>query len=222
MAARAQAAVPPSRVKPLLRGVSHEVAAFFALAAWGLLLAFARGSRGTTAAAVYGASLFAMFGTSALYHRPTWSPRPRLWLRRLDHSAIFVLIAGTYTPFCLLLGGRRGLALLAIAWGGALVGILRAMLWPRAPRPLAVGLYLLLGWLVLPVLPHLYRVAGAGAVALLAAGGLLYTVGALIYATRRPDPFPRVFGYHEIFHLLVIAAAACHFAVVAGAVRLVG
>lgn len=206
-------------MKPLLRGVSHEVAAFLALAAWLLLLALARSPRATAGATIYGASLFVMFGTSALYHRPTWPPGPRLWLRRLDHSAIFVLIAGTYTPFCLLLGGRRGLALLAIAWGGALAGILRAMVWPRAPRALAVALYLVLGWVIVPVLPQLYGVVGAGAVALLGAGGLLYTAGALIYATRRPDPFPRVFGYHEVFHALVIAAAACHYAVVIGAVR---
>ncbi|HZZ84734.1 MAG TPA: hemolysin III family protein [Anaeromyxobacteraceae bacterium] len=216
--ARSESNIQP-RVKPLLRGVSHEVAAFVAVAAWLVLLAFARGPRASVAATVYGASLFVMFGTSALYHRPTWAPGPRLWLRRLDHSAIFVLIAGTYTPFCLLLGGRRGLVLLAIAWGGALLGILRAMFWPRAPRALAVALYLALGWVIVPVLPQLYGIVGGGGVALLAAGGLLYTVGALIYATRRPDPFPRIFGYHEVFHALVIAAAACHYAVVVGAVR---
>jgi len=213
------AAASLPRVKPLLRGVSHEVAAFVAVLAWLVLLALARGPRATAAATVYGVSLFAMFGTSALYHRPNWAPGPRLWLRRLDHSAIFVLIAGTYTPFCLLIGGRRGLALLTIAWGGALVGVLRAMIWPRAPRAIAVALYLILGWVIVPVLPMLYGLIGVGAVVLLGGGGLLYTVGAFIYATRRPDPFPRVFGYHEVFHALVIAAAACHYAVVVGAVR---
>ncbi|BDG07918.1 PAQR family membrane homeostasis protein TrhA [Anaeromyxobacter paludicola] len=214
---RAESVAP--RVKPLLRGVSHEVAAAVAVVAWIVLLARAEVPRASAAATVYGVSLFTLFGTSALYHRPNWAPGPRLWLRRLDHSAIFVLIAGTYTPFCLLLGGRRGLALLAIAWGGALVGILRAMIWPRAPRGIAVALYLLLGWVIVPLLPQLHASLGTAGVVLLAAGGLLYTGGALIYATRRPDPFPRIFGYHEVFHALVIAAAACHYAVVVGAVR---
>jgi hemolysin III len=176
-------------------------------------------ARARAAANVYGASLFALFSVSALYHRPNWRPRARAWMRRLDHSAIFLLIAGTFTPLCLLIGDARAHTMLAVVWAGAGLGVLRALLWPRAPRAVATALYLLLGWAAVPLVPAMYRELGAGSLALLAAGGLLYSVGAVIYATRRPDPFPRVFGYHEIFHALVIAAAGLHFAVAAGAVR---
>jgi hemolysin III len=166
------------------------------------------------AANVYGATLFTLFVVSATYHRITWAPRPLLLMRRLDHSAIFLLIAGTYTPFCLLLPGRSGDTLLAAVWLGALLGIVRAVFWARAPRPLIAGFYVLLGWFVLPVLPALRAAIGEGGVALLCIGGALYTLGAVIYATKRPDPFPRVFGFHEVFHALVVAAAACHYGVV--------
>jgi hemolysin III len=207
------------RQKPLLRGVSHEVAAFAALAGWLGLAAAAPTPPGRAAATVYGATLFVLFSASALYHRPNWPPRPRLVMRRIDHSAIFLLIAGTYTPFCLVLGGWQGRTLLAVAWGGALLGLVRAVFWPRAPRPVAAGAYLLLGWVVLPALPALWKALGTGPMVLLALGGLLYTLGAVIYAMRRPDPFPRVFGFHEVFHALVVGAAACHFVVVAAALR---
>jgi hemolysin III len=142
-----------------------------------------------------------------------------MWMRRLDHSAIFLLIAGTFTPLCLLLGDGRARTLLAVVWVGAGLGILRALLWPRAPRAVATVLYVLLGWAAVPLVPAMWRTLGPVSLLLLATGGLLYTVGAVIYAARRPDPFPRVFGYHEVFHLLVIAAAGLHFAVAAGAVR---
>jgi hemolysin III len=207
------------RTKPLLRGVSHEIAAGIALAGLVALVLLAPGPRARFAGAVYGASLVALFAVSALYHRPTWSPRARLWMRRLDHSAIFLLIAGTYTPLCLLLGDGRSRALLAVVWAGAGLGIVRALVWPRAPRAVATALYLLLGWAAVPLVPAIARTLGMGPLLLLAAGGLLYSVGGIIYATRRPDPFPRVFGYHEIFHALVIAAAGLQFAVVAVAVR---
>jgi len=210
------------RPKPLLRGVSHEIAAGVALAGLVALVLLAPGPRARLAAAVYGGSLVALFSVSALYHRPTWTPRLRLWMRRLDHSAIFLLIAGTFTPLCLLLGDGRARAMLAVVWVGAGLGILRALLWPRAPRWVATALYLALGWAAVPLVPAMYRALGPGSLALLALGGLLYSAGAVIYATRRPDPFPRVFGYHEIFHALVIAAAGLQFAVVAGAVRALG
>jgi hemolysin III len=209
----------PTRTKPLLRGVSHELAAGVALAGLVALVWIAPGPRARTAALVYGMSLVALFSVSALYHRPVWGARALLWMRRLDHSAIFLLIAGTFTPLCLLLGDARAHTMLAVVWAGAGVGILRALLWPKAPRALATALYLLLGWAAVPLVPAMYRELGLGPLALLAAGGLLYSVGAVIYATRRPDPFPRVFGYHEIFHALVIAAAGLHYAVAAGAVR---
>jgi hemolysin III len=209
----------PTRTKPLLRGVSHQIAAGVALAGLVALVWVAPGPRARTAALVYGMSLVGLFSVSALYHRPMWGARARLWMRRLDHSAIFLLIAGTFTPLCLLLGDARAHTMLAVVWAGAGVGILRALLWPKAPRALATALYLLLGWAAVPLVPAMYRELGPGPLALLAAGGLLYSVGAVIYATRRPDPFPRVFGYHEIFHALVIAAAGLHYAVAAGAVR---
>jgi hemolysin III len=208
----------PAAAKPLLRGVSHEIAAGVALAAWIALVALAPSSRSLAAASVYGASLFALFAVSALYHRPTWPPRARLWLRRLDHSAIFLLIAGTYTPFCLVLGGPRGDTLLAVAWGGATLGILQSVLWVRAPKPLVAVAYVLLGWVILPVMPALAARLGPGSVALLAAGGITYSLGAVVYAARRPDPFPRVFGYHEVFHALVVVAAGLHLAVAARAI----
>ena len=205
--------------KPLLRGVSHELAAGVALGGWILLALVAAPGRARLAANVYGASLVALFVVSALYHRPHWRPRARLLMRRLDHSAIFLLIAGTYTPFCLLLPPQTGERLLAVVWGGATAGVLQSVLWVRAPKPLVAAVYVLLGWVIVPVLPSLRTALGPGAIALLATGGAAYTLGAVVYATRRPDPFPRVFGYHEVFHALVVAAAACHFAVGAGAIR---
>jgi hemolysin III len=204
--------------KPLLRGVSHEIAAAVALAGWVALALVAAPGRARLAANVYGASLFTLFAVSALYHRPTWRPRARRVMRRLDHSAIFLLIAGTYTPFCLLLPPATGHLLLAVAWGGAAAGVLQSLLWVGAPRAFSAVVYVLLGWVVVPVLPALRAALGGGAVALLAGGGALYTLGALVYASRRPDPSPRVFGYHEVFHAMVIAAAGCHFAVAALAV----
>lgn len=215
----AQDPVPALRpAKPLLRGVSHEIAASLALAAWIVLAVLAPAGRGRAAANVYGASLFTLFLVSALYHRPNWRARARAFMRRLDHSAIFLLVAGTYTPLCLLLPRSTGLALLAVVWGGAALGVVQSILWVHAPKPLVAALYVALGWAVLPVLPALRAVLGTSALALLAGGGVAYTAGAVVYAARRPDPFPRVFGYHEVFHALVIAAAACHFAVVARAI----
>ncbi len=211
--------VAPPRQKPLLRGVSHQVAAGVALAGLVALVLLAPGPRARVGALVYGFSLVGLFSVSALYHRPTWGPRARLWMRRLDHSAIFLLIAGTFTPICLLIGDGRARTMLTVVWAGAGLGILRALLWPRAPRMLATGLYLLLGWAAVPLVPAMYRAIGPVSLALLAGGGLLYSIGAIIYATRKPDPFPRVFGYHEVFHALVVAAAGLHFAVAAGAVR---
>jgi hemolysin III len=204
--------------KPLLRGVSHEVAAFAAALGGFALVRTAPSARAAAGAAVYAATLTTLFAVSAIYHRPTWKPRARSLLRRFDHSAIFLLIAGTYTPFCLLLGGRAGLLLLAAAWGGAALGVAQAIFWLHAPKPLLAALCVALGWMIVPLVPRLRAEVGAGGVALLLAGGLAYTAGAIVYAMRRPDPAPRVFGYHEVFHALVIAAAICHYVVVAGAV----
>jgi hemolysin III len=203
-------------VKPRLRGVSHQYAFYVALAAGAALVVLARGGEARVAALVYAFSLAAMFGASALYHRIDWSPRPRAWLRRLDHSMIFVLVAGTYTPFALLvLAPVLGWTVLGVVWGGALAGVVISLVWIDAPRWLTAVLYVALGWASVVTMPQLWDRAGAMAVALLATGGLLYTAGAVVYARRRPDPVPRVFGYHEVFHVLVIAAAAVHFAAVA-------
>jgi hemolysin III len=185
-----------------------------------LLVRSAAPGRATVASVVYGATLVTLFAVSAFYHRVTWSPPARAVMRRLDHAAIFLLIAGTYTPFCLLLGGgtRGGLVMLAAAWVGAGLGIAQSMFWTSAPKVLVAGLCVGLGWMVVAVVRPLMATVGTGGLALLVAGGLLYSAGAAIYAVRRPDPAPAVFGYHEIFHALVIAAAACHFVVVARAV----
>jgi hemolysin III len=210
---------PLSRSKPLLRGVSHQVAAFLAAPAAAALVMGASGGSARAAALTYGASLVTLFAVSAMYHRPTWTPRVRRVLWRVDHSAIFVLIAGTYTPFCLLLGGATGHALLAAMWIGATLGVVVSIAWPDAPKKVMAALYVGYAWMAVPFLPTLRATIGPSAFALLLLGGFLYSAGAAIYALRRPDPFPAVFGFHEIFHLLVIGAAACHFVVVEAAIR---
>ncbi|HET9594008.1 MAG TPA: hemolysin III family protein [Anaeromyxobacteraceae bacterium] len=207
----------PRRTKPRLRGVSHQVAAFLAAPAALALVAAAPPGRGAVAAAIYGASLVTLFAVSALYHRPFWPPRARDLLGRVDHSAIFLLIAGTYTPLSLRLTPGPGIAVLAVVWAGAAAGITLALAWGNPPKPLMAAIYVVLGWVIVPVLPRLHQAIGGGALALLLGGGLAYTVGAGVYAAKRPDPFPAVFGYHEVFHALVIVAAACQFGAVASA-----
>jgi hemolysin III len=168
------------------------------------------------AAGVFAASVVLMFAFSALYHRVTWSPQRRLWLRRLDHAGIYGLIAGTYTPFGLLvLGGTSQVVVLAVVWTGAGVAILQKLAWPEAPKWIAVVLALGLGWVGAVVFPQLFANAGATATLLVLGGGLLYTAGALVYALERPNPAPSTFGYHEIFHLLVVAAVGLQAAAVA-------
>jgi len=210
------------RLRPLLRGWSHALAAAAAFPAAGLLVRRAGDGAATWGAAVYGASLVLLFTTSALYHRVYWPSSIRHLIGRVDHAAIFLLIAGTYTPFCLLLGPGTGHRLLGLVWVSAALGIGVVVGWKGLPKGLRAGLYVLLGWFIVPVLPALRAAVGDRAVGLLMLGGAFYTVGAVIYGVRRPDPFPRVFGFHEIFHLLVIAAAACHFLVVVAAVGALG
>jgi hemolysin III len=157
-----------------------------------------------------------MFGASALYHRVAWRPALRPWFRRLDHSMIFVLIAGTCTPVAVLaLEGALPVVVLALLWGGAAVGVVLKLVWLGAPRRVVAGVYLGLGWIAVLLLPEVVRRTGPAAAALFVAGGMLYTAGALVYARRRPDPAPAVFGFHEIFHLFVIAAALAHFVAIA-------
>jgi hemolysin III len=179
-----------------------------------VLIALAHGPHALLGASVYGASPSTLFGLSALYHRGHWSPRVRRWLRRLDHSAIFVLIAGTWTPLCLMIDRGRSLVL-SVAWGGATLGVLQAVFCPRARTWLVAAGAVLLGWASVPFRRQIAQVAGTTGTALLVAGGVIHTLGAIVYALRRPDPAPFVFGYHEVFHALVVIAAACHFAVVA-------
>jgi hemolysin III len=204
------------RNRPQLRGVTHQWAFFISVALGVVLVISAPPGRGTIAAAVYAICVALLFGTSALYHRVTWQASTRRWMRRLDHSAIFVLIAGTYTPFALLvLDGTLADVVLAVVWAGALGGIVLKLLWIDAPKWLAALIYVLLGWVAVAVTPDLFGELGITAGLMVALGGLFYTVGAVVYALGRPDPVPTVFGYHEVFHALVIAAAALHYAVIA-------
>jgi hemolysin III len=203
---------PELRVKPRLRGASHQYAFFVSLGSGALLVLLAATARATAAAAVYAASVSALFGVSALYHRVTWTIPARRRMRRLDHAMIFLLIAGTYTPVGLLvLAGRLATVVLAVVWGGALAGIVLELVWTRAPRWLGGAVYLTLGWVAVVAMPQLFARLGLAGGLLLVAGGLSYSVGAAVYELRRPDPVPAVFGYHEVFHLLVIAGVAAHF-----------
>jgi hemolysin III len=205
-----------AELRPRLRGIFHQYAFFVSIGFGALLISGASGASERASAIVFAAALAAMFGVSALYHRRTWQPRARRWMRRLDHTAIYLLIAGTYTPFVLLaLSGTWRWTLLPIVWGGALVAIVFKLAWIDAPKWLDAAIGMSLGWIGIVALPPLWAHSGPIGVGLLALGGVLYTVGAVIYAARRPDPAPAVFGYHELFHLFVIAAAACQYAAVA-------
>lgn len=181
-----------------------------------MLLVEASGANEVIALTIYSLSVIALFGISALYHRPQWSPAARMWMRRLDHAAIFIMIAGTGTPLCLLaMPESSGIKLLIILWAAAAIGIIQSLFWVKAPKIVSAILYIIMGWLALPYLPLMSSSLGSLSVYLIVSGGIIYSLGALIYAFKRPDPFPQIFGYHEIFHLLVIVAAACHFAVIA-------
>jgi hemolysin III len=199
-------------VRPTLRGVSHQYACFFAVGAGAVLIALADGTLARIGAAAFAVAVALMFGVSAVYHRVTWRPRPRRWMARADHAAIYLLIAGTYTPFGLLaLDGTWRVTVLAIIWTGALAAIAFKFAWVDAPKFLAAVTAMLLGWVGIVTLPQLIDQIGVAPFTLLLVGGALYTVGALVYAFRRPNPSPRVFGYHEIFHAFVVAAVACHY-----------
>jgi hemolysin III len=215
--AREAAGEAIAAVKPRLRGVSHEWAFFVSLFLGAGLILAAKTPKATLAVAIYAVSLSALFGTSALYHRVNWTrPSARRWMRRLDHSMIFFLIAGTYTPFALLvLNGPLADAILVVVWIGAIAGAVVEMVWIDHPKWVAALIYMSLGWVAAVAFPELWSEMGVTGTLLVALGGLLYTAGALVYATQRPDPSPRVFGYHEVFHALVIAAAAAQFAAIA-------
>jgi hemolysin III len=205
--------------RPRLRGWLHLWAFAVSVAAGIVLVSVTGATRGAEAGlatAVYALTVCLLFGTSAIYHRVRWTRESRhALLARLDHSMIFVFIAGTYTPFAVLaMPERTGDVVLAVVWSGALGGVLLKTSWITAPRWLSVPLYLGLGWVAVFTLPGLLRDGGVAAFVLIAAGGLLYTAGAVVYGTRRPDPWPHVFGFHEVFHLCTVVAAACHMVAV--------
>jgi hemolysin III len=199
--------------RPRFRGVIHQWSFFVALVAGVGLVAWAPAGRATAACAVYAAALAGLLGTSALYHRVTWRrPGVRAWVRRLDHSMIFVLIAGSYTPFSLmLLSTEHAVVLLSVVWGGALLGVLFRVFWLGAPRWMYVPLYLLLGWAAVFYFPEFAREAPTAVMVLLIVGGGLYTLGALVYGFKKPDPWPTWYGFHEVFHTLTIAAFVVHY-----------
>lgn len=206
-------------VKPHLRGVLHEVAFAVSLVTGTVIVCLADGARQRVSASVYAASVALLFGTSAAYHRGTWGPRAHGLMARLDHSMIFILIAGTYTPFALLLlHGWVRWVVFGIVWGGAVAGITLRNAFRQPPRWVFVVLYLALGWVAVGVVPQILSSGGVAVFVLVIVGGLFYTLGAVVYARRRPDPSPRWFGFHEVFHALTLAAFAVHYIAVSMAV----
>ena len=198
--------------KPKLRGWLHAVTFPLALAAGIVLVALAGTTEARVASAIFAISAALLFGTSAMFHRGNWSPRVHRFLRRMDHSNIFLIIAGTYTPFAaLLLPSSEGRTLLWIVWVGALAGVAFRVFWVGAPRWLYTPIYVALGWVAVFYLPDFARGGGAAVVALILVGGVFYSVGALIYGLKRPDPSPRWFGFHEVFHSLTVAAFIVHY-----------
>ena len=197
-----------------MRGWLHAYAFGVAAIAGVVLCALAAtrpGPGAIVSCVIYSTTVCLLFGTSALYHRRVWSRRMYPIMRRLDHSMIFVFIAGTYTPFAvLLLSPGAATTILAIVWSGALAGVALKLVWPNAPRWVSAPLYIALGWVAVAVLPGIYSGGGVTALVLLIAGGVFYTVGAVFYALRKPNPWPQVFGHHEFFHACTLVAALCH------------
>jgi hemolysin III len=211
-APRGDGAVGELAVKPRCRGVLHQGAFFVAIIVAPLLLLSADAFRARLAAAVFALSVAGCFGASALYHRVTWSPP----VRRVDHAGVYLLIAGTYTPVSLLVLDRTlGRVILTVVWAGALAAILLKFAWLDAPKWVSAAVGMALGWFAVVALPQLLERLQPSALTLLIAGGLLYSLGGIVYARRKPDPLPRVFGYHEVFHALTIAAATCQYVAIA-------
>ena len=202
--------------RPLLRGVIHQAGFTVSLVVGTLLIVGADGPRAHIAASVFASSVAICFGASALYHRVTWTPPVRLWMRRIDHAGIYVLIAGTYTAVCLLaLQGAWRWTVLSIVWAGAVAAIVLKFAWVGAPKWLAAAIGLALGWVGVVAFPKLASTLDPAAVVLLGVGGLVYTAGAVVYVRRKPNPAPAVFGYHEVFHALTIVAVACQYVAIA-------
>jgi len=205
------AASSRAEAKPTLRGVLHIGAALAAIPAATTLALHARVGTATLLALIYGVALTLVLGTSGLFHTPNWSLAARRRMQRLDHSMIYVLIAGSYAPFAFRLDTVPRSVVLAISIGGGLLGWIKVHWWPHAPRLVTSFIYVLIGWCMAPFFPELYASIGLGAMSLLLIGGLFYTGGALIYWIRRPNPWPRTFGYHEVNHLLGLVGATCHY-----------
>jgi len=206
---------PLARTKPKLRGVFHEIGFYAAVGLGVPLVLTAEEGRARLSAIVFASCLAGCFGASALYHRPTWAPSARQWLARLDHAGVYLLIAGTYTPFCLLVMSKGwAVPVLSIVWSGAFFAIMLKLFWVHSPKWLSAAIGLALGWVGVVAISQLLKVEAAGLI-LVIAGGLLYSAGAIVYARRRPDPAPTVFGYHELFHVLTLAAAGCQLAAIA-------
>ena len=203
------------RVKPKLRGVFHEAAFYVAVGLGIPLVITADEGRARLSAIVFASCVALCFGASALYHRPTWRPRARSWLARLDHAGIYLLIAGTYTPFGLLVLSKGwAIPVLAIVWSGSLLAILLKLFRPSLPKRVSAAIGVALGWVGVSAFSQLLKLPLAGLLLILG-GGLAYTLGAITYARRRPDPFPAVLGYHELFHALTLVAAGCQYAAIA-------
>jgi hemolysin III len=214
--AASSSSIQPVLDKPLLRGVLHQVGFSASLVIGILLIVGSGGASEHVAAAVFAGSVAACFGLSALYHRVNWRPSVRLWMRRADHAGIYLLIAGTYTPVCLLaLEGAWRLVALSLIWLAAAAAIIFKFTWVGAPKWLAAVTGIALGWAGVALLPQLLTRMHPVAIALIAIGGIAYTVGAVIYALRRPDPLPKVFGYHEVFHALTLVGVACQYVAIA-------
>jgi len=202
-------------IKPHLRGWIHAGVAPLVLVASIVLVVLSPTAAAKWSTAVFGLSAVMLFGTSAIYHRGRWSPRTAAVLRRLDHTNIFLIIAGTYTPLAvLLLPKRTAEILLVIVWGGALLGLLARVFWLGAPRWVYVPVYVALGWVAVAFLPQFYRSGGPAIMWLVIAGGLAYTLGAVVYGLKRPNPSPRWFGFHEVFHALTVVGFTCHYVAV--------
>jgi hemolysin III len=198
--------------KPKLRGYFHQEAFYVSLGACSLLIARASGIQAVIGTVIFSLGLLFLFGVSAIYHRPIWPPRQRAILKRIDHSAIFVLIAATFTPICLLaLPQERGTPLLMLVWFVALAGIMQSIFWVKAPKIFTAVFYVLMGWLALPYMADFKNSLGSVGVFLILGGGIAYTIGAVFYALKWPRIFPQTFGYHELFHFLTVIGAALHF-----------
>lgn len=205
---------PADLGKPRMRGRLHQYAFFVALACGVVLCSIAASRPGIApllSCVLYSLTVCGLFGVSALYHRRIWSERGYQIMRRLDHSMIFIFIAGTYTPFCvLLLSPGKAALFLSLIWAGAIGGVALKMIWPHLPRWVGAPLYLALGWAAVAMLPEVLHRGGVTVLVLIAAGGVAYSVGAVFYALRRPNPWPTVFGHHEFFHACTLVAALCH------------